>query len=256
MRVCLLASGSKGNSLYVETGRTKLLVDAGLSAREITARLAALGVSGAEIDAIIITHEHCDHVRGAGALARKHDLPVFISYPACREAENLFRSVRRVEFESGSSFEWKDVFIDPFPVTHDTADPVGMVLESREGRIGVATDLGIVTRLVCEKLKGCRVLVLEANHDEELLSNGPYPWHLKQRVKSRHGHLSNSDSAALLAQVTHAGLECLFLAHLSEVNNHPELALKALREPLSAQTICCPQVIIGSQYTISEEFSG
>lgn len=255
MRVCLLASGSKGNSLYVETERTKLLVDAGMSAREITARLATLGVSGSEIDGIIITHEHGDHVRGVGTLARKYDLPIFISYPACREVGKLLRSVRLVEFESGGSFEFQDVLIDPFPVTHDTVDPVGLVIGSREGRIGVATDLGIVTRLVREKLKGCRVLVLEANHDEELLANGPYPWHLKQRVKSRHGHLSNSDSAALLSQVTHPGLEGVFLAHLSEVNNHPDMALKALRNSLSDQTFCCPRVIIGSQHCISEEFS-
>jgi phosphoribosyl 1,2-cyclic phosphodiesterase len=255
LRVCLLASGSKGNSLYVETGRTKLLVDAGLSAREITARLATLGVSGSEIDGIIITHEHGDHVRGAGSLARKFNLPVLISYPASREVVEIFRSVQLVEFESGCSFEFQDILLDPFPVTHDTADPVGLVVESREGRIGVATDLGIVTRLVREKLKGCGVLVIEANHDEEMLTNGPYPWHLKQRVKSRHGHLSNSESAALLAEVTHQGLEGIFLAHLSEVNNHPDMALKALREPLSAQTVCCPRVIIGSQQCISEEFS-
>jgi phosphoribosyl 1,2-cyclic phosphodiesterase len=255
MRVCLLASGSKGNSLYIETGSTKILVDAGLSAREITRRLALLGVCGSEINGIIVTHEHGDHVRGAGALARKFNLPVLISYPAGRQTTELFRSVHLVEFESGCSFEFRDILIDPFPVTHDTADPVGLVIASREGRIGVATDLGIVTRLVQDKLKGCGVLVLESNHDEEMLANGPYPWHLKQRVKSRHGHLSNSDSAALFVEVMNPGLEGLFLAHLSEVNNHPDVALKAFSEPLSVQTICRPRVIVGSQQCISEEFS-
>jgi phosphoribosyl 1,2-cyclic phosphodiesterase len=255
LRVCLLASGSKGNSLYIETDRTKILVDAGLSAREITRRLALLGVSGSEIDGIIISHEHGDHVRGAGTLARKFNLPVLISNPAGRQTVELFRSVDLVEFESGCSFEFRGIFIDPFPVTHDTADPVGLVIESREGRIGIATDLGIVTRLVREKLKGCGVLVLESNHDEEMLANGPYPWHLKQRVKSRHGHLSNGDSAALFTEVMNPGLECLFLAHLSEVNNHPDVALKAFSKPLSAQTGCCPRVIVGSQQCISEEFS-
>jgi phosphoribosyl 1,2-cyclic phosphodiesterase len=254
VRVCLLASGSKGNSLYIETGSAKILVDAGLSAREITARLALLGVSGSEIDGIIVTHEHGDHVRGAGALARKFSLPVLISYPAGRQTTELFRSVHLVEFESGCSFEFRDILIDPFPVTHDTADPVGLVLESHEGRIGVATDLGIGTRLVQEKLKGCGVLVLESNHDEEMLANGPYPWHLKQRVKSRHGHLSNRDSAALFTEVMNPGLEALFLAHLSEVNNHPDVALKAFSVPLSEQTVCNPQVIVGSQQCISEEY--
>jgi phosphoribosyl 1,2-cyclic phosphodiesterase len=255
LRVCLLASGSKGNSLYIETDRTKLLVDGGLSAREITARLALLGVSCSEINGIIVTHEHGDHVRGVGTLARKFHMPVLISYPAGRETVELFRSVRLIEFESGCSFKFQDVLIDPFPVTHDTADPVGLVIESGEGRIGIATDLGIVTRLVREKLKRCRVLVLESNHDEEMLMNGPYPWHLKQRVKSRHGHLSNSESASLFADVMHPGLEGLFLAHLSEVNNHPDRALKAFSKPLSTQTVCCPTVIVGSQQCISEEFS-
>jgi phosphoribosyl 1,2-cyclic phosphodiesterase len=255
LRVCLLASGSKGNSLYIETGGTKVLIDAGLSAREITARLALLGVSGSEINGIIISHEHGDHVRGAGSLARKFNLPVIISHPAGRQTADLFRSVRLIEFESGCSFEFRDILLDPFPVTHDTADPVGFVIESREGRIGVATDLGIVTRLVQEKLKRCGVLVLESNHDEDMLANGPYPWHLKQRVKSRHGHLSNKDSAALFAEVMNPGLEGLFLAHLSEVNNHPDVALNAFSEPLSTQTFCCPRVIVGSQQCISEEFS-
>lgn len=255
LRVCLLASGSKGNSLYIETGRTKILVDAGLSAREVTARLALIGVSGSEIDGIILTHEHGDHLRGVGALARKFNVPVLVSYPACRQAAQLFCSVRLVEFESGCPFAFRDILLDPFPVPHDTVDPVGLVIQSHEGKIGVATDFGIVTRLVREKLTGCEVLVLESNHDEEMLANGPYPWHLKQRVKSRHGHLSNRDSAELFSEVLSPELECLFLAHLSEVNNQPAMALKAFSEKISAQTVCSPHIILGSQSYISEQFS-
>lgn len=256
MRVCLLASGSKGNSLFVETARTKILVDAGLSAREIVARLSQLGVTGSEIDAVIITHEHIDHVRGAGALARKFNLPVLVSYPAGREACELFRSVRLIEFESGCSFEFRDLLLDPFPVTHDTVDPIGLVIDGGEGRIGIATDLGMVTRLVREKLKGCGVLVLEANHDEDMLMNGPYPWPLKQRVRSRHGHLSNRESAGLLIEIVNPDLECLFLAHLSEVNNHPEVAFNVFSELISTQNVCGPRLVVGSQQCVSEEFRG
>jgi len=254
LRICLLASGSRGNSLFVEAGGTKILVDAGLSAREIVARLASIEVSASEIDGIIISHEHNDHIRGVGALARKFDLPVLISYPASREAAGHLHSVRLVEFESGCSFQFRELLIDPFPITHDTADPVGLVFESREGKVGVATDLGLVTRLVKEKLKGCRALVLESNHDEEMLVNGPYPWHLKQRIKSRHGHLSNAEAAELFAEVMGPDLEMLFLAHLSEVNNHPEVALEAFRKPLTGCTACAPRVVVGSQRQVSEVF--
>ncbi|MRR34227.1 MBL fold metallo-hydrolase [bacterium] len=255
MRVCLLASGSKGNSLFVEAGETKILIDAGLSAREIVARLASIEVAVSEINGIIISHEHNDHIRGAGTLARKFDIPVLLSYPASRETAGHFRSARLIEFESGCSFEFRDLLIDPFPITHDTVDPVGIVVESRDGRIGVATDLGLATRLVKEKLKGCRALVLESNHDEEMLANGPYPWHLKQRIKSRHGHLSNSEAAELLADVLGPGLESVFLAHLSEVNNHPEKALDAFRKTLAVSSVCAPRVVVGTQQLVSEVFS-
>lgn len=255
MRVCLLASGSKGNSLFIESGGTKLLVDAGLSAREIVARLAAIQVDAAEIDGIIISHEHTDHIRGAGALARKFGVPVLISYPTSRETAGHFRSTQLVEFESGCSFEFRDILVDPFPITHDSIDPVGLVLESSEGRVGFATDLGLATRLVKDKLKGCRALVLESNHDEEMLANGPYPWHLKQRIKSRHGHLSNVESAELLVEVMGPGLEMVFLAHLSEVNNHPDAALEAFRKPLAGNGVCSPRVAVGVQNQVSEVFS-
>ncbi|MHC1697881.1 MAG: MBL fold metallo-hydrolase [Geobacteraceae bacterium] len=255
MRVCLLASGSKGNSLFVETGETKLLIDAGLSAREISCRLETIGVCASELNGILISHEHVDHIRGAGTLARRYQIPVLISYPASNQTHEHFRSVNRIEFESGCSFEFRDVFIDPFPITHDSADPVGFVIDSSEARIGFATDLGIATRLVQEKLRKSRVLVLESNHDENMLLNGPYPWHLKQRIKSRHGHLSNVESAELLTEVMHPKLEGVFLAHLSEANNHPEIALEVCRNKLSGTTICSPRIFVGKQQSVSEVLS-
>jgi phosphoribosyl 1,2-cyclic phosphodiesterase len=137
--------------------------------------------------------------------------------------------------------------IDPFPITHDACDPVGFVIESQEGRCGSATDLGIVTRLVREKLRGCRFLNLESNHDPDMLMNGPYPWNLKQRIKSRHGHLSNDESLELLFELAHEGLEALVMAHLSEVNNHPDHVARSTSEFLNNQNVCAPTVVIGDQ---------
>lgn len=252
MRVCLLASGSKGNAIFVEAGATKILVDVGLSAREILRRLAVIGVAGTELDAILISHEHGDHIRGAGALSRKLRIPLLISYPTCRESLSTIGKTELVEFESGYPFTLKDLQIDPFPTTHDACDPVGFLLECRDGRVGIATDLGVATGLVKDKLKGCRALVLESNHDEEMLINGPYPWHLKQRIKSRHGHLSNAESAALLNEVIHPELEGVFLAHLSEVNNDPEVARGVAGSLLAGQNVCSPRLFVGDQYRVSE----
>lgn len=255
MRVCLLASGSKGNSVFVETGGCKLLIDAGLSAVELLRRLAAIGVDGSVLDAILISHEHTDHIRGAGILARKLKIPVLMSHNTHREAAHVFKKADIIEFESGSSLTFKDVAIYPFPVTHDACDPVGMVVESGEGKIGFATDLGIATRLVVDRLQGCKILILESNHDEEMLLNGPYPWHLKQRIKSRHGHLSNNESATLLSEVLHSDLEALFLAHLSEVNNEPRLAVAAACKLLDGQNLCGPELMVGDQYKVSKVFN-
>ncbi len=252
MRVCLLASGSKGNSLFIETGKTKLLIDAGLSAREILLRLSNNGIEGSELNAVFISHEHTDHIRGAGTLARRLGIPVIISYSTHSHSREIFKRNEVVEFESGCSFTFRDTLIDPFPITHDTEDPVGFVVDGPRGRIGVATDLGIATRLVREKLKGCRALVLESNHDEDMLLNGPYPWHLKQRIKSRHGHLSNGDSAQLLGELINPELEGVFLAHLSEVNNDPAIAMETCRKMLDKQNVCNPRIVVGNQYRSSE----
>ena len=248
MRVCLVASGSKGNAVFVESGKTRLLIDAGLAARELIERLAAVGVDAATLNAVLVTHEHGDHVRGVGTIARRLKIPVIASYPTARVIAPLLKKCEIIEFESGHSFAFRDLLIDPFPVTHDTVDPVGYLIDGREGALGIATDFGIATRLVQEKLKRCRSLVLEFNHDEEMLLNGPYPWHLKQRIKSRHGHLSNSDSRTLLAELLHDGLEGLFLAHLSEVNNHPDVAERESRAVLDDATCCAPRLAVGNQY--------
>lgn len=252
MKISLLASGSKGNAVYVESGETRLLIDAGLSGVEIIKRLNKIGVDERSLHAILISHDHSDHVRGAGTLARKLKIPLLASYPTRLACESLLKKTENIEFESGSQFTFRDLLIDPFPTTHDSADPVGFTIESSEGRIGFATDFGIVTRLVAEKLKSCNLLVLEANHDEEMLLNGPYPWHLKQRIRSRHGHISNNESMTLLKELLHDRLEGVLLAHLSEVNNSPELPLNEANRVLSGQNLCSPRLEIGNQYQPSE----
>jgi phosphoribosyl 1,2-cyclic phosphodiesterase len=248
VQISLLASGSKGNAVYVESGDTRVLIDAGLSAVEIIKRLAALGVDGSTLNAILISHDHSDHTRGAGTLARRLKIPLLVSSPTRRACDSLLKKTVSIEFEAGTTFTFRDLLVDPFPVTHDAVDPVGFTITSREGKLGFATDFGIVTRLVANKLTGCRMLVLEANHDEEMLLNGPYPWHLKQRIKSKHGHISNTESMELLEDLLHEGLEGVLLAHLSEVNNSPELPLAAATSLLDKQTCCSPGLVIGNQY--------
>jgi phosphoribosyl 1,2-cyclic phosphodiesterase len=247
LRVCLLASGSKGNAVYIESGESRILIDAGLSATELRRRLAGIGVSADDLHAILVTHEHGDHCRGVGVMARRHRLPVYL-HPATRCALPLLGTVPELrEFEVGQPVLLRDLRIYPFQVTHDAAAPVGFTIDSPEGKIGLATDLGLATRLVADHLQDCRVLVLESNHDEQLLLDGPYPWHLKQRIRGHHGHLSNTASAALLAGLLWEGMEAVFLAHLSETNNQPVLADRCARQVIASQNACQPAVIVGTQ---------
>lgn len=247
MKVCLLASGSKGNALLVCSDRCRVLIDAGLSARELCRRLHAVGVAPDTLDAVLVTHEHVDHVRGLGLLSRRYQLPVYLHHAVAAAVADQHRPSRVAEFDSGLDLLVGDLAVRAFPVTHDAAATVGFTVSSTAGKVGCATDLGIATRLVAEELRGCQVLVVESNHDEALLRDGPYPWPLKQRIRSSHGHLSNGDSAALLASLCWAGLEAVFLAHLSEINNRPELAVASASSVLDRQDRCRPRLLLGRQ---------
>jgi len=239
-----LASGSKGNALFIETGAARILIDAGLAARELSSRLNSLGVDSRDLDALLVTHEHHDHCRGLGPMARRYQIPVYIHPETMRALPNL-GPVDDVRDVSDSGFSFGAVSIRSFPLTHDAASPLGFVIDSPEGRIGVATDFGIATRLVRERLQKCKVLVLESNHDEAMLRDGPYPWPLKQRIRSTHGHLSNVASADLLREVSWEGLEAVFLAHLSEVNNTPGLAEQSARQVFSGPGLPQPAIVVG-----------
>ncbi len=231
MRFCVLGSGSKGNCTLVESATTTLLIDAGFSGREVSRRLAEIGRLAEGLDAILVSHEHGDHIKGVGVLSRRHGLPLYMNRATLQAARRqLGRIAVCREFVTGEPFEVGDLQVHPFSVSHDTADPVGFVLSDGQFRIGYCTDTGRVTRLISHHLRSCQGLVLEANHDPAMLMGGPYPPALKQRVRSCHGHLANGDAAALVADLAAGPLCSLVLAHVSETNNRPELVLQAVRD--------------------------
>jgi len=229
LRLCVLASGSKGNAIYIEGGGGRVLIDAGLSGMEITARLNSVGVDPESLNAILVTHSHRDHITGVGVMARRYNLPVYAAYGTVKASETCWGRIGDVrEVEAGALFSINDLEFYPFPTPHDASHSIGFIFRADDKKGGVATDLGYVTRLVRESLKKCHILVIESNHDEEMLYNGPYPWPLKQRIKGRMGHLSNSDCARLLEDIHHEGLREVVLAHLSEINNSPDIAYNSI----------------------------
>jgi len=245
LSVCILSSGSKGNSIYISDGSTSILIDAGLSGIEIERRLKSKGLYPQDLDAILVSHEHADHIQGVGVLSRRYNLPVYISPGTRKAAEFYLGDIYDFNrFECGATFTIENLTIHPFSVSHDASDPVGFTVVQNGTKVGIATDLGMATSMVKEHLKGCTLLVLEANHDADMLINGPYPWPLKQRIKSRSGHLSNEASKNLLGAVQHDRLEYVMLAHLSETNNTPQ---KALNEVGRALTHSRPKLDVALQ---------
>jgi phosphoribosyl 1,2-cyclic phosphodiesterase len=243
--ICPLASGSKGNCVFVSTPETAVLVDAGLSGVEIQKRLTLVGQTPEQLAGIIITHEHSDHVRGAGILSRRFNIPVYITPQTFAACKNLGKIDHLYFFECGSPFRIDQLQVAPFSISHDASDPAGLTLSFKENKIGIATDLGIVTGLVREHLKNCQVLYIESNHDPEMLLNGSYPWFLKQRVKSRTGHLSNMDTRALLTDILgqeldpdiKPALQYVILAHLSGENNCPKKAVIEVAKGLNGSGV-------------------
>ena len=243
IRVTILASGSSGNAAIVRAGATTVLVDAGLSARKIETALAACAIDPASLAGILLTHEHTDHTRGLKVLCPKHRIPVFANPMT---AESLRRGGLEAEwklFQSGSRFELGELSVNPFSVPHDAADPVGFVLASGNSSFGVLTDLGYATRQITNAVQGVSALLVESNHDESLLQNDTKrPWSVKQRILSRHGHLSNQAAADLVASAASPSLRHIALAHLSADCNTPELARTAVREKLESTGIPLPEI--------------
>lgn len=235
MKVTILGSGSGGNSILVEAGSTRVLVDAGFSGRQIEARLAQVGVEPVALSAVVVTHEHGDHTRGVGVFARRHGTPVYITDVTRDRCAALFKGEELLNsYRAGYPFSIGDVEVLPFLTVHDAADPVAVaVVDGKTGcRVGIATDLGRATTGIRHALEGCHVLILEANHDEKLLRTAAYPWSVKDRIASSHGHLSNRAAAQLAVELHHPQMAAVILAHLSQEANAPELALEVVGKAL------------------------
>ena len=241
MRFASLGSGSEGNGLVVESGGTRVLIDCGFGLRGTSARLARLGLEPSSLTAILVTHEHSDHVGGVPAFAARHGIPVWATFGTLAVVSERFEGMTHVYgFDSHDRFAIDALEIEPIPVPHDAREPVQYVVGDGARRLGVLTDLGVSTTHVEACLSGCDALVLECNHDLEMLENGDYPFPLKQRIAGRLGHLHNEAAAQILARIDTSRLVHIIAAHLSQQNNTPELARSAL-----ASSLGCPLEWIG-----------
>jgi phosphoribosyl 1,2-cyclic phosphodiesterase len=250
-RISILASGSTGNATLLETGRTTLLIDAGIGRKEILRRFQALGRSCPEhLDAILITHEHSDHSSAVAQMSRHWDCPAYLTEQTHREIVRMYADdpekpgkkarMEQVEYiRAGERFQIGDIEINPFAIPHDAADPVGYSFRMNGGKVAIVTDLGYMPELVKHHLREADFLILESNHDLDMLKMGPYPWHIKQRVMSRTGHLSNNVVSEFLsdAEVFDGRARHVVLAHLSEQNNNPDLARISAEEALGRRPV-------------------
>ncbi|MCK5780752.1 MAG: MBL fold metallo-hydrolase [Psychrilyobacter sp.] len=225
MKVSILGSGSSGNSIFVEVNKVKILIDAGFSGKKIKEKLEVIGEDINNINALLITHEHGDHTLGAGIISRKHNIPMYIteeSYNACSHKLGKVEPSKLNFLED--KFYLEDVLITPFDVMHDAVRTVGFSVEYKDKKLTLATDIGHITNLVKEQFKGSQIAIIECNYDYDMLMNCEYPWDLKNRVKSRNGHLCNDDTAKFLTELYHENLEKVYLVHVSKDSNCYNLA--------------------------------
>ncbi|MEO8025352.1 MAG: MBL fold metallo-hydrolase [Bryobacteraceae bacterium] len=243
VKICSLASGSTGNVTWIATDRARILVDAGLSRKETLERLRRAGEPADRIDAILISHEHGDHVAGLVPLARgayqekKSDVPVFMTALTARAMAWAEYTPRLEHFQAGSSFVVGDIEVSTFTIPHDALDPVGFTFQTQGIKIGVVTDLGYIPESIKVHLRNCDLLLLEANHDVEMLKVGPYPWSVKQRVMGRNGHLSNDVACDFIQNDLNTTTSTLILGHLSEHNNHPAIVRLAADQALAGRSL-------------------
>ena len=262
----MLGSGSAGNSALVATGHCKILIDGGLSARQLVLRLKHCGVTPEQLDGVLLTHEHGDHVCGLEILCRKFDVPIYcnrLTAEALRCTGFLGQIRNWRIFETGAEFSICDVMVQTFPVPHDAVDPLGFVFHAGSGSLGFITDLGYVTKLIVERLRRVQTLVIETNHDEKLLQNDMHrPWPVKQRIQSRHGHLSNSAAAGVIEELLPGKIERVVLGHLSRDCNTPDLAIGVVRGLLEKcgkidmEIYCAAQSQISPRFRIGETKPG
>lgn len=225
MKVCVLGSGSEGNATLVYSDSAALLVDAGFSAKELERRLKFVGFEPGDIDAIVVSHEHADHIRGVRVFAKKFSAGVYLTDGTLKNSNGLAKGlgIKKFAIDSERPFHVGDIEVEPFAIPHDAAEPVAFTLRHGGGNAVVLTDIGSVTVRAVEKVRKANLAVIESNHDSEMLLAGPYPWHLKQRISGKKGHLSNSECADLLEHAGSNGLGMVIFAHLSKVNNNADL---------------------------------
>lgn len=256
----ILGSGSAGNCSYLETPQARVLIDAGFSLRQIRKRLATIGRTPEALTGVLVTHEHSDHVQGLAQLSQKLHIPIYCNRPTKEALEYQLRTKLECRlFTTGASFDLEDVLVETFSIPHDAQDPVGFLLKTAQGSVGFLTDLGHATKLALERVRRANVLVLESNHDVKLLQDCPHrPWSLKQRILSRHGHLSNEAAAEAAEQIISADLSHLYLGHLSRECNRPQLAFEVMsrrleklgarhvRLEVTSQDLPCPTLTLAA----------
>ncbi len=233
LKFCSLASGSSGNCQYIESKDTKLLVDAGLTGKYITNGLMDIDIDAKNIKGILVTHEHSDHIKGIGVMMRKFDIPLYVSENTWEEIKDKLGNLKgkKIEIFNGyEDFAIGDVLVKPYSISHDACDPVGYSFKSGNSKISITTDLGYISEDIIDEIKDSDLLVIESNHDEEMVKVGRYPWFLKKRILSEVGHLSNEAAGNVIAEVVEKGnVKYVLLAHLSKENNFPELAYETVK---------------------------
>ena len=244
---CSLYSGSSGNCLLVQTSNTKILIDAGESAKKISAALSSMDIDPTQINAILVTHEHSDHIRGLGTFSKKYDIPVFANsktWDAMPEQSSKIIEDNIKKFTIEENFEIGDLKIHPFKIPHDAANPCGFNISYNDTKISIATDLGHITSNIAHKLEDSKFILLESNYDPEILKCSAYPYLLKKRIAGPNGHLPNSDAGKIVSFLMNSGLESVMLGHLSKENNFPELAYKTVVDTLIDDNLDCSKIKI------------
>jgi phosphoribosyl 1,2-cyclic phosphodiesterase len=238
IKFCSLSSGSSGNCQYIETKESKIIIDAGFSGKRIEELLDEIGVNPKDLDAILVTHEHIDHSRGVGILSRRHNIPVYANAKTWESMEKIVKTVKTENmkvFATNKNIHIKDLLIHPFKTSHDALEPVGYIVFSDMKKMSFITDTGWVNESIKKKIKNSDLYFMESNHDVKMLMEGDYPWSLKKRILSPHGHLSNDDAGSILSEILRGEKEIVLLAHLSKDNNNPDLAYNTVRNSLLSQ---------------------
>ncbi|NMA95090.1 MAG: MBL fold metallo-hydrolase [Clostridiales bacterium] len=247
IKLCSLFSGSSGNATYIGNDKTHILVDSGLSGIKVKTALKHIGVKPDSIGAIVITHEHTDHIQSAGVLSREFDIPIYANEKTWEQMEKRLGALSPKNmrlFYNDMDFYIDNINVSPFSIPHDAADPVGFCFYYRSSKISIATDLGYTNKKIIDKMKDSNVVLLEANHDIDMLANGPYPYHLKRRIRGTRGHLSNEDAGGVAVELAKGNVTHLLLAHLSEKNNAPNLAHETVSDYLRSNDIAIGEDIV------------